>query len=133
MGGSQEAKTPNDNPFPHSLLHCAMVPGTVAASGACINNILGNPVMTELYLEAACQEVLADLGPRDPASSHRRGQGWYSHFILAKVLGNTVPPMWRLALRVCSTSIPNRYETLLHIRVVILLRVSTENSRAHRF
>ena len=75
---------------------------TQAAGGQCgkhaLNNILGNPVMTELCLEAACQEVLADFGPDEPASLHRRGHGWYSHSILAKVLNSTVPPMWRLAL-----------------------------------
>ena len=72
------------------------------AGGQCgkhaVNNILGNPAMTDLFLEAACQEVLAELGPREPALLHRREGGWYSHSVLAKVLENTVPPMWRLVL-----------------------------------
>lgn len=73
-----------------------------AAGGKCgqhaVNNILGNPVITDLFLEAPGQEVLASLGPREPPRLHRHGDGWYSHSVLAQVLENTVPPMWRLAL-----------------------------------
>jgi predicted nucleic acid-binding Zn ribbon protein len=73
-----------------------------AAGGKCgqhaLNNMLGNPVFAEVFLEDACQQVLATLGPREHPLQHRQGHGWYSHSVLSQVLENTVPPMWRLAL-----------------------------------
>jgi hypothetical protein len=72
--------------------------------GACgqhaLNNLYGGPQFDAGAMDDALAELLAsDSLPYDePRENHVRGQGWYSHGVLAYAFQRTVPPAWRLAV-----------------------------------
>jgi hypothetical protein len=72
---------------PQKAGHCGM---------HALNHLVGSPQFLPTNLIAACADVLAELRTGD-ASDHVLPGGWYSHSVLAHVLQNTNPPMWKLA------------------------------------
>ena len=74
-------------------------------------------------MEAAAQVVLATTG--GPAHEHMRAGGWYSHSVLATVLGNTAPRHSELRLAALKEG---EYDALLHNTRITGALVNQDNT-----